>query len=522
MNNHLPITQVSRRGFLRTGAGLTGVTLLAAAGCSSGGSSTKSTDRSTLDYYYSPIAVHKNAYSMGLMEKTFGIKFATVYALTMADYATKFQANLAQGKIPDVMAINGPDMLQKFAAQGAFGEVTQDLIRQHAPKYSAGIDKYVPAAWTTCLYNNKNYGFPGIGGPASAYSSFTEWRTDLLDKAGVSAVPDTLDEYESAFAALKKNGVYGMSTNGQSYFSAFMTIFGAYGVLPMQWQVFDGKVANAAIRPETKQALGLLASWYKKGYIDPECMGPDPSPKFVAGKVAMWDYGGPTDIDPKNQSGRLYAIHQTNPKGSIAFSLPPQGPGGRASWSFGTAGWPVTFSAAAAKDTAKLADALKIWDTIWSDNALSTKLSIGEEGTMYKLTNPAKGVEGGWEWIGKYVDPNARQAEGFNPYGAPFIGAPNWDIALPLAQPDLPTRTLVQTYGKYGHADVFQNPMAVAGSGQYTAALEALKIKVFSQIITGAASLSSFDSFVSQWNSEGGAQLEKAANELYEQTGHHK
>lgn len=522
MNNHLP-TQISRRGFLAGGASLTGAALLAAAGCSSG-TATKSTGSKTIDYYYQPLAVKKNAYSMELIQQTFGIKFAAVYALSMADYATKFQANLAQGKIPDVMAINGPDMLQKFAAQGAFGEVSQDLIRKHAPKYAAGIDKYVPAAWTTTLYNGKNYGFPGIGGPGAAFSPFTEWRTDLLEKAGISGVPETLDDYESAFAALKKNGVYGMTTNGQSFYAAFMTIFGAFGVLPMQWQVFNGKVANTAIQPETKDALGRLASWYKKGYIDPECMGPDPSPKFVAGKVAMWDYGGPTDIDPKNQAGRLYAIRQTNPKGAIEFGLPAQGPGGRASWSWGTAGWPVTFSPTAAKDSTKLAEVLQIWDRIWSDDALSTKLTIGEEGTMYKVTDKSKGLAGGWDWIGKYIDPNVRQAAGFNPYGSPFIGAPNWDIALPLAYPDPAARTLLQTYGKYGRADVFQNSMTVAGSGQYAATLQALKVKAFSQIITGSSPVSSFDSFVKQWNAQGGAQLEKAANKLYEQTGggHHK
>jgi putative aldouronate transport system substrate-binding protein len=518
MNNHTP-AQIGRRGFLRAGAGVAGLALLGTAGCSSkSGGSGNAAGNATLDYYYQPCMLGQNAYAMDLMQKTFDIKFSAVYALSMADYTTKFQANLAQGKIPDAMAINGPDMLQKFAQQGAFAEVSVDEIRQYMPKYAAGIDEHVPAAWATCLYDGKNYGFPGIGQPNSALSSFTEWRTDLLEKAGVSGVPDTLDEYESAFAALKKIGVYGMSTNGQSFASAFMTIFGAYGVLPMQWQLFDGKVANAAIRPETKQALELLASWYKKGYIDPECMGPDPSPKFVAGKVAMWDYGGPVDIDPTNQSGRLYAVRQTNPKGKIAFGLPPLGPGGRGSWTYGTAGWPVTFGPQAAKDKGKLREVLKIWDTIWSDNQLATKLAIGTEGTMYKLTDAAKGLAGGWQWIGKYVDPVARQADGFTGYGSPFIGASNWEIGSQLAVPRASDRVLVQTYGKYGHADVFQNPMTVPGSGEYTAALQSLKIKAFSQIITGASPLSAFDDFVSQWNAQGGSKLEKAANDLYEQT----
>jgi putative aldouronate transport system substrate-binding protein len=520
MSNHTPV-RFSRRGLLRAGAGVAGAALLGSAGaCSS--SSTKTTSSSTLNYYYQPCQLGQNAYSMNQMEKTFGIKFADVYALSMSDYTTKFQAFLAQGKIPDAMAINGPDMLQKFAAQGAFAEVSVDTIRQYAPKYAAGVDKNVPLAWTTTLYNGKNYGFPGIGGPGAAFSVFTEWRTDLLEKAGVTGIPDTLDECEQAFAALKKIGVYGMSTGGQSYSAAFMTIFGAYGVQPMQWQIFDGKVVNAAVRPETKEALTLLASWYKKGYIDPECMGPNPAPKFIAGKVGMWDYGGSVDIDPNNQSGRLYAIHQTNPAGKLAFGLPPQGPGGRASWSYGTAGWPQTFSPEAGKDKGKLKEVLQIWDEVWSDNTLATKLSIGEEGTMYKLTDSAKGIEGGWEWIGKWTDPLARQADGFNPYGSPFIGAPSWDISLALAQPDPTNRTLLQNYGKYGHADVFQNGMTVPGSGQYMATLQSLKVKAFSQIITGASPMSSFDSFVSQWNAQGGTELAKAANQLYQQHGAHK
>ncbi|GAA5198083.1 hypothetical protein GCM10023322_70670 [Rugosimonospora acidiphila] len=515
---HNPV-QVSRRGLLAAAAGIAGVTVFGTAACGSDDDTSKSTNSAAINYYYQPCGLKKGAYSMTEMQKTFGITFTDVYALSMDDYSTRFQTNLAQNKIPDVMAINGPDMLQKFAEQGAFGEVPVDFVRENAPKFAAGVDKYVPAAWSTTLFDGKNYGFPGIGGPGSRANAFTEWRSDLLEKAGVSGVPDTIDEYESAFAALKKIGVYGMSTNGQSFFGAFMTIFGAYGVLPMQWQVSGGKVVNDSVRPETKQALELLAAWYKKGYIDPECMGPDPSPKFVAGKVAMWDYGGPSDLDLTNAGGRLVAIRKTNPNGNIAFSAPMQGPGGRNGWTFGAAGWPVAFSPDAAKDKEKLKHVLQIWDRVWSDDELATRLSIGVEGTMYKLTDSAKGIAGGFEWIGKYVDPLARQAEGFNSYGAPFIGQPNWDIAASLAQPDPTAQQMIATYGKYARADLFENSMAVPGSGQYAADLQNLKVKAFSQIITGAAPLSSFDSFVSQWNAQGGSQLQKAANDLYQQTG---
>jgi putative aldouronate transport system substrate-binding protein len=513
-------TAISRRGFLRAGAaGVAGAALLGTAACSSK-SKTTSANSAAIDYYYAPCMMGKDPYSLKLMQSTFGVTFKTIYAVTQPDYPTKFTAFLSQGHIPDVMAINGPDMLQKFAPQGAFGEVSNDLVRQYAPKYAAGIDKNVPIAWATTLFNGKNYGFPGIGGAGARLSSFTEWRTDLLEKAGVSGVPETLDEYESAFAALKKIGVYGMTSGAQSFYAAFLTIFGAHGVLPMQWQLAGGKVVNASILPETKQALELLASWYQKGYIDPECMGVNPVQKFLAGKVAMWDYGGAIDIDPADPSSRLYAVRQSNPQGKIAFAKPPEGPGGRASWSFGTAGWPVAFSPDAAKDLGKVKDVLHMWDSIWSDNALATKLSVGEEGTMYKVADPAKGINGDWEWIGKYTDPAARQAEGFNPYGAPFFGAPSWDISMELNLPKSATRTLLETYGKYGRADLFQNAMTVPGSGQYTGDLQQLKVKTFAQIITGAAPVSSFDSFVTQWNSRGGASLEKAANELYAQIPH--
>jgi putative aldouronate transport system substrate-binding protein len=508
--------QLSRRRLLAGGAGIAGAALLGAAGCS--GKSQPSTNSSAINYYWQPALVKAGGYSLNLVQETFGVKFSTVYALTQADYLTKFQAFLAQGEIPDAMAINGPDMLQKFAEQGAFGVVSVDDVRKYAPNFSAGIDKNVPAAWVTTLYNGKNYGFPGIGGPAAGYSSFTAWRTDLLEKAGIGTVPDTLDDYEAAFAAVKKLGVYGMTTNGQSFFSAFMTIFGAHGVLPMQWHLYNGRVTNDAIRPETKEALSLLAGWYKKGYIDPECMGPDPSPKFVAGKVSMWDYSGAADGDPTNQSGRLYAIRQTNRNGKLAFGLPPQGPGGRASWSFGRAGWPVAFSPQVEKDKGKLREVLRMWDTIWKDDDLATKLSIGEQGKMYQVNDDSKGLDGGWKWIGKYVDPSVRGQEGFNGYGAPFIGQPNWDIAMKLAQPDVAQRNEVQTFGKYGRSDIFENPATVPGSGEYTANLQSLKVKAFSQIITGAAPVSSFDDFVKQWNAAGGSQLEKAANQLYEQT----
>jgi putative aldouronate transport system substrate-binding protein len=398
-------------------------------------------------------------------------------------------------------------------------QVPKETIAEHAPHIYAEMNATRKVGWNFGLYQGKHYGY-STAYPTGIYSSVTEWRSDLLRKVGITDTPDTIEEFEAAFAELRKAGLAGMTTSGPSYYAQFMTIFGAYGVMPMAWQLKDGKVVNGAVSPTAKDALSLLQKWYKKGYIDTEFMSNQSGAqqqKFTSGKVAMWDYGAVFDNELNNPNSLIVAARKSSGKAEISFGNPPQGPGGRGSWSWGPGGWTVAFGKQLQNDPAKLQQILKIADRIDSDDTLGTKLAVGQEGVTYKLADPAKGLAGGWSWIGDYVNPQVQQANGVGGT-PPAVGQPSWKVEVAAAYPDPKQLQLAKQYGKYGVYDLFGKAGVIPGSDQYLANLQNLKIRAYAAIVTGQQPVSSFDDFVSQWNTAGGKQLTAAANEFYQQS----
>lgn len=291
----------------------------------------------TIDWMQYPLSstLDANSYAVQYLQKKFNVKL-TIHPINYQDYAQKQQVQLSSGEIPDVMFVLSPLDLRKFAAQGILAEVPVDTIQQAAPKTKAVLDQFAPQSWYYTGINGKNYGLPGTYYNGQ-FATRVEWRTDLLKKAGIAKIPETIDEFTQAFAALKKLGVYGITTAGNSDYALFHMIFGAYGVLPTQWKLKDGKVVNDAVQPEAKQALALLADWYKQGYIDPEfATGKDLNQKLIAGKVASYTYGNPNSVDDKNPNSDLSAAKKNNPDATIELGPPPKGPGGQTSWACGS------------------------------------------------------------------------------------------------------------------------------------------------------------------------------------------
>jgi putative aldouronate transport system substrate-binding protein len=226
----------------------------------------------------------------------------------------------------------------------------------------------------------------------------------------------------------------------------------------------------------------------------------------------MFDYAGPSDNDPKNPNSLITAARKTNAKASIDFSPPPQGPGGRGSWAWGSAGHVMMFGRQIAKDDAKLKRILGVFETVLTDVEFGTRMALGDEGTMYELTDKSQGIAGGWRWIGDYTDPNRTDAEGLGAY--PYVGMPDPSIITNVNVPDPALRKISEDYGKYTYVDYFGKSGVVEGSDQYAANLQNLKVKAYSDIVTGARPVSAFDDFVHQFNAAGGAQLQKAADKL--------
>lgn len=511
----------------KAGAFLATALLGAAAlsGCTAGGNDPapaagangQSGARLEIDWMNYPGAIAEQSYGQQYLESTFGIKLKKLYPIAYADFKQKQQIQLSSGEVPDVLFILDPGELSKYASQGLLAEVPLDLIAKHAPRTKANLDKQAPQGWYYTNVGGKNYGLPTFYFTGQFHAKQV-WRTDLLTKAGVAKIPETLEEFTAAFAALKKIGVYGMSTTGQSYYNQFHTIFGAYGLMPTQWMLKDGKVVNAAVQPEAKEALTLLADWYKAGYIDPEFVtGKDLGPKFNAGKYAFMDSAHVTSTDEDNPNSIVSAVRKVNPEGKVAFGPLPKGPKGLSGgWAWGTAGNIWAFGKQLEKQPEKLAKALEMMDAMQNDENTWLALAWGEKGKHWDFKDAAKGVEGGLKRTPSYEDVTMLQKDGIVDLasGVTFWGAqPNIDI-------------IAKYYGKSGLEkfqlynrsifDLFGKSDILPSSGKYWGDLLKLKTEAYAAIVRGDKPAAYFDEFVKQWNDKGGAQLEKEANELYQ------
>ncbi|MBD2843658.1 hypothetical protein IDH44_00525 [Paenibacillus sp. IB182496] len=455
-----------------------------------------------------------NSYAQTYMEAKFGV---TIEPYIIPDgYMEKQQILLGSNDIPDIFYVPDPQYISRYAAQGLLAEVSPEVIEAHAPDTFKMLNAFAPQAWYYSNYDGANYGLPTVY-YTGQYNTKQLWRDDLLRQVGIDTIPVTLEEIEAAFAALKEIGVYGMTTNGHVDYNQFHSIFGAFGVMPIQWMERDGKVVNGATQPEAREALALLADWFAKGYIDPEFVtGQELETKLVNGKVAFYDSGNNNALDPDNPNSVISKIKQLNPEGSIAFGELPKGPGGQHGWAWGTGGHIWAFGRQLEDEPEKLAKILEMINTIQNDEETFLALAWGEEGKHWAYHDPERGAEGGLKRLPPYDDGAKLQAEGLRDSGLTTEFANQGNPALfekftakeTLEQQKLYASPMSDLFGKAG---------VLPSAGQYWGDLSKLKIEAYTAIIYGNEPIAYFDEFVRQWNELGGAQLEQEANELYAQ-----
>ncbi len=463
-----------------------------------------------------PEIVVRDTYPERYIEGNFNVQIE-MYPIAWGDFVQKQQLILGGGDIPDIMYIRDPAALRKFASQGMLMELPVDTVAQYAPTLKKTIDEFAPKGWIFSDYQGKNYGFP-TWNYSRQFIQQSSWRTDLLRKAGIDTVPDTIEQYAEAFEALRKIGVYGMSTDGTKSYEAFHTIFGAFGVMPGQWMEKDGKVVNGAVQPEAKAALALLADWYAKGYIDPEFItGKDLGSKYVAGKYAYLDTTYPLDADASDPASQLSAILKTNPEGEITLSRSPEGPGGRGAWAWGTAENIFAFGRHMADQPEKVKKILDIFEQTLFKEQYFLNLGWGEQGKHWEFNDPAKGIEGGMKRLPPYDVRKERENAGFSsPEGIT-------NIFTGQIGPELVgkywNKKLLNLYQANNDPmfDLLGKPDALPSSGKYWEELMKLKVETYAAIVRGDKPVDAFDDFVKKWNASGGSQLEEEANQLYDQ-----
>ncbi|WP_017686988.1 extracellular solute-binding protein [Paenibacillus sp. PAMC 26794] len=218
-----------------------------------------------------------NAFTQYLKE-TLNIQNENKFEAQSGDnYDQKVAMAVASGDLPDIMAVD-EQTLRQLVDNDMIADLTEvyesstsDIVKE---KYAS----YGGRALEAATFDGKLMAMPST---SNANIPTMLWvRKDWLDKLGLSE-PKTVGDMEKILTEFvqkdpggngqgKTVGLVLAKSIGGLYGSLFQAdnIFATYQSYPRQWLDKDGKVVYGSTTEETKQSLGLLADWYKKGLID--------------------------------------------------------------------------------------------------------------------------------------------------------------------------------------------------------------------------------------------------------------
>ncbi|GAB2607396.1 ABC transporter substrate-binding protein [Kribbella endophytica] len=186
--------------------------------------------------------------------------------------------------LPQLLAAgNAPDVVETLMADKTLAPQMLDLTDQ-------AWTKETPLAEQAAL-DGKVYTV-GVGQQAQ---SLVYYNKDAFAKAGITAVPKTLDELDAAMAKLKAAGYLPLQTAGD-YVTGLQLLQLSDPVIASAHPDWYQKVASKelTVGKTMQPLLERYASWIKNGYVDKNALGLDDvnaQTNFLSGKSAMYVMG---------------------------------------------------------------------------------------------------------------------------------------------------------------------------------------------------------------------------------------
>ncbi|MBD0384430.1 extracellular solute-binding protein [Paenibacillus sedimenti] len=460
-----------------------------------------------------------------------------------AAYHTKIRLSLTtQNQLPDLFIVQDPNLIADLMQSGKVMDI-QQAFDKYASERMKKLYSDNKSALNQVKANGKLLGLPIFSGGDG--TNPVMWiRQDWLDQLNLKA-PTTIEEFEKVMDAFTnqdpdgngKKDTFGFSFAAKNGFSNWMSdasfVFGAYSgkFLPMSgdrphWQkASDGTLKYGSIQPGIKDALGKMRDWYGKGYLDPELAALDEikaTESFIQGKSGIiaapfWANGWPLGDVTKN-----------NPNALVRAYPLPVGPDGKTARYNGliNEGKVMMFN----KDF-KHMDAF----FLYMDKIYDSPFSTGDfkdgffEGYDYAMVNGEPVYD-----PKKFPKPLEKAATSgkynlfWNTPAIPFQGSKDWDYIYQGNKPETAGQKAITVADKEQIRAGALNyqlknsnaPTEFIGSPTETQRskgenLKTMELETFAKIIYGKEPLDKFDSFVADWKSKGGDQIEKEVNDWY-------
>lgn len=296
------------------------------------------------------------------------------------EFDQKMSLMFAGSDIPDVVGnLRGgpttPSMAGSVEA-GVFMPL-DDLLKEHAPN----LMKMVSAsAWEEVSYNGKIYGIPSWLDNPSRRATFV--RTDLMEKAGVTETPKTVEQFMDMLRAFKKIGVENPFQYRENFKYAD-TFLGAYDVLPFQFMELNGEVVPKFFQVDNMtKALEAYKTMYDEGIIPKDFASvtqADFNRNITAGKVGMWASNGEGLLNFRLN------MKSVDPAAKISIIPSPTGLDGKGGLGLYSS-IANTYYINDKVGEKKAIEIIKFFDWLISEEA-DTFFSFGVEGDTYTMDN---------------------------------------------------------------------------------------------------------------------------------------
>ncbi len=426
-----------------------------------------------------------------------------------ADWNTKFHQYLASGGEP--ADINQLAELRLGAVDsGWFIPLEMSLLETTIPEYIKQVDRIYKNMWAYGIdpRDGTLYGITSFNMFGPNRASFF-YRTDWLETLGMSA-PTNLEEFEAWLVAVRandlnnngKNDEYGMTSMDQTWSVGFMEIFGAYGIMPLQRQIRDGKAVYCEILPEAKEALALLRDWKERDLLPEGAMTTvnsyDDFNNGISGTLGQARGYNPAMVEGGAYSTNFYA---SQPNGTFDAFSPPKGPNGDyGAWEWGPRKYTTCFGIQLKDDPDKLEMILTMLETIALDVELFEAAMLGEEGTHWEWNEAHTSTR----FIDPYTDFNKRLTEVGVREMSESAFCPIWidTVFTDYLYPDAVKWSALQD-GFYDQLLSIQ----VEAETLYKSDLDALTKSTYYDIIFGIKPLDAFDEYVVTWLENGGQEM---------------
>lgn len=226
-----------------------------------------------------------NAYTR-YIKSVINVQNVDAFEANDSQYDTNVSMAISMGSLPDIMVVSSQDEVEQLVGAGLIEDLTESYNNCISDRIRKMYESYGDSLKDMVTYDGKIMALPETNitdGPNLVWL-----RKDWMDKLGLSE-PHTIDDVVNIVKHFisedpENNGV---DTSGKpntvglavdtdvtgecGYSSEFLLdiIFACFGAYPKQWIMNDdGEIVYGSVTDEAKEALSYINSLYNQGVID--------------------------------------------------------------------------------------------------------------------------------------------------------------------------------------------------------------------------------------------------------------